>query len=58
MNVYFIIQDHVGGPLFNLFTAVNILLEKEPVDAITSDAKSSLSEDKLLRQKIDFKVGV
>ena len=56
-STHVIFQDHVGGPLFNLFTAINILLEKEPVDAITSDAKNSLSEDKLLRQKIDFKVG-
>ncbi|XP_066912178.1 plexin-A4-like isoform X2 [Clytia hemisphaerica] len=49
------LENHVGEPLFNLFTAINILLEKEPVDAITSDARNSLSEDKLLRQKIDFK---
>jgi len=49
------LEDTVGEPLFNLFSTINILLEKEPVDAITSDAKNSLSEDKLLRQKMDFK---
>ena len=49
-------KDLVGEPLFNLFTAINILLEKEPVDSVTSDARNSLSEDKLLRQKVDFKV--
>lgn len=30
-------------------------IEKGPVDSITSEAKYSLSEEKLIRQKIDYK---
>jgi plexin A len=30
-------------------------VDKGPVDAITSEARYSLSEEKLIRQSIDFK---
>ncbi|XP_057312654.1 plexin-A4-like isoform X2 [Hydractinia symbiolongicarpus] len=49
------LESHVGEPLFKLFAAIDIFLDKEPVDSITFDARNSLSEDKLLRQKIDYK---
>ena len=39
-----------------LFKAVKQQSEKGPVDAVTGEARYSLSEDKLLRQAIDFKV--
>ena len=42
--------------MFRLYSAITILLDKDPVDAITFDAKNSLSEDKLLRQNIEFRV--
>jgi plexin A len=48
------LEDHVGGPLYKLYSALNLLLDKEPIDAITCDARNSLSEDKLIRQKVDF----
>lgn len=31
-------------------------MEKGPIDALTSEAKYSLSEDKLIRQQLDFHV--
>ncbi|XP_047126643.1 plexin A3 isoform X2 [Hydra vulgaris] len=49
------LEGHVGQKLFKLFSAINIHLEKQPIDAITSEAKNSLSEDKFLRQTIEFK---
>ncbi|XP_065059283.1 plexin-A4-like isoform X3 [Rhopilema esculentum] len=48
------LQQRVGEPLFRLFTAIVSLLDKEPVDAIACEARNSLSEDRLLRQKVDF----
>ena len=39
-----------------LFKAVKQQVEKGPVDAVTGEARYSLSEDKLLRQAVDFKV--
>ncbi|XP_065668507.1 plexin A3 isoform X6 [Hydra vulgaris] len=49
------LEGHVGQKLFKLFSAINIHLEKQPIDAITFEAKNSLSEDKFLRQTIEFK---
>ena len=49
-------QNDAGEPLFMLFKAVKQQSEKGPVDAVTGEARYSLSEDKLLRQAIDFKV--
>ena len=39
-----------------LFKALKQQSEKGPVDAVTGEARYSLSEDKLLRQAVDFKV--
>ena len=41
--------------MFMLYKSIKHQTEKGPVDAITSEAKYSLSEDRLLREKIDFK---
>ena len=51
-------QDHAGAPLFILFKAVKRQLEKGPIDVITGEARNSLSEEKLLRQALDFKVSL
>ena len=49
-------QEHAGEPLFILYRAIKSQLEKGPVDVITGEARHSLSEEKLLRQKFDSKV--
>ena len=41
-----------------LYRAIKQQVDKGPVDALTSEAKYSLSEDKLIRQLIDYKVMV
>nr|CAD7396956.1 unnamed protein product [Timema cristinae] len=49
------LRECAGEPLFMLFRAVKQQVDKGPVDAITSEARYSLSEEKLIRQSIDFK---
>ena len=51
-------QECAGEPLFMLYRAIKQQVDKGPVDALTSEAKYSLSEDKLIRQLIDYKVMV
>ncbi|CAI8038569.1 Plexin-A4 [Geodia barretti] len=48
--------EHAGEPLFILFRAIKSQLEKGPVDVITGEARHSLSEEKLLRQKYECQV--
>ena len=46
----------MGQPLYLLFRAVKNRLEKGPIDVITEEARYSLSEQKLIRQKMDVEV--
>ena len=39
-----------------LYCAMKQQMEKGPIDAITGEARYSLSEDKLIRQQIDYKI--
>ena len=48
-------QECAGEPLFMLYGAIKQQVSKGPVDAITGEARYSLSEDKLLRQHINFR---
>lgn len=48
-------QDCAGEPLFMLYCAIKQQMEKGPIDAITGEARYSLSEDKLIRQQIEYK---
>lgn len=50
-----LMQECAGEPLFSLFCAIKQQMEKGPIDAITGEARYSLSEDKLIRQQIDYK---
>lgn len=38
-----------------LFCAIKQQMEKGPIDSITGEARYSLSEDKLIRQQIEYK---
>jgi len=48
-------QECAGEPLFMLYCAIKQQMEKGPIDAITGEARYSLSEDKLIRQQLDYK---
>lgn len=50
------LKECAGEPLYMLFRAVKGQVDKGPVDAITHEARYSLSEEKLIRQLIEFKV--
>lgn len=53
--LYKFMKECAGEPLYLLFRAMKQQVDKGPVDAITSEARYSLSEEKLIRQSIDFK---
>ena len=48
-------KECAGEPLFMLYCAIKQQMEKGPIDCITGEARYSLSEDKLIRQQIDYK---
>ena len=52
---YFILQDHAGKPLFMLYQAIKHQIEKGPVDALSGEARYSLSQERLLRLTVDAK---
>lgn len=52
--LYKFLRECAGEPLYMLFRAVKQQVDKGPVDAITSEARYSLSEEKLIRQSIEF----
>jgi plexin A len=41
-----------------LYQAIKQQTSKGPVDSVTSEARYSLSEDKLIRQQVDYKTMV
>merc|ERR1719189_2242587 len=45
-------KDYAGSSLFVLFKAIKFQIEKGPVDALTHDARYSMSEEKLLREQV------
>ncbi|XP_049625731.1 plexin-A2 [Suncus etruscus] len=49
------LKECAGEPLFMLYCAIKQQMEKGPIDAVTGEARYSLSEDKLIRQQIDYK---
>ncbi|XP_033218924.1 plexin-A4 [Belonocnema kinseyi] len=53
--LYKFMRECAGEPLYMLFRAMKQQVDKGPVDSITSEARYSLSEEKLIRQSIDFK---
>lgn len=50
--MYDYLKEYAGSSLFLLFKAIKHQIEKGLVDAITHDARYSLSEEKLLREQI------
>ncbi|XP_035376101.1 plexin-A2-like isoform X2 [Electrophorus electricus] len=49
------LKECAGEPLFMLYCAIKQQMEKGPIDAVTGEARYSLSEDKLIRQQIEYK---
>lgn len=56
--MYTYLKDYAGSSLFLLYKAIKHQVEKGPVDAVTHEARYSLSEDRLLREQIEHSVVV
>ncbi|CAH0774149.1 unnamed protein product [Bemisia tabaci] len=54
--MYKYLKDYAGSSLFLLYKAIKHQIEKGPVDALTHDARYSLSEERLLREQIEHSV--
>jgi plexin A len=52
--LYRFLRDCAGEHLFVLFQAIKQQVEEGPIDEITGEARYALSEDKLIRQQVDF----
>jgi plexin A len=53
--LYKFLRECAGEPLFLLYQAIKHQVNKGPVDVITSEARCSLSEEKLIRQSVEYK---
>lgn len=51
--MYHYLKEYAGSSLFVLFKAIKHQIEKGLVDAITHDARYSLSEERLLRENVE-----
>lgn len=51
-----LMQGSAGESLYMLLLAIKHQVDRGPVDALTGDAKYSLSEDRLIRQQIDYRL--
>ncbi|XP_055371957.1 plexin-B isoform X2 [Condylostylus longicornis] len=54
--MYDYLKEYAGSSLFLLFKAIKHQIEKGLVDAVTNDARYSLSEERLLREQIEHSV--
>ncbi|XP_044257639.1 plexin-B isoform X2 [Tribolium madens] len=54
--MYYYLKEYAGSSLFLLFKAIKHQIEKGLVDAITHDARYSLSEERLLREQVEHSV--
>ena len=50
------LQEKASMLLFMVYKAIKVQVEQDPINAITNEARYSLSEDKLLRQSIEYNV--
>src|SRR5207248_9307033 len=50
------IADTSARPMFLLLKALKQQIEKGPIDAVTHDARYSLSEERLLREQINYNI--
>ncbi|XP_054164068.1 plexin-B-like [Oppia nitens] len=52
--MYKYINEVAGSSLFLLFNAIKHQIEKGPIDYVTHDSRYSLSEERLLREQVDY----
>lgn len=52
--LYKFLHECAGEPLYMMYRAIKHQVDKGPVDLITHEARYSLSEEKLIRQQIEY----
>ena len=53
--LYKFLKECAGDPMYLLFQAIKHQVDKGPVDQVTHEARYSLSEEKLIRQTLEYK---
>ena len=53
--LYKFLHECAGDPLYMLYCAIKHQVDKGPVDLISHEARYSLSEEKLIRQQIEYR---
>jgi len=53
--LYKFLHECAGEPLFMLYQAIKHQVNKGPVDHVTHEARYSLSEEKLIRQQVEYR---
>ena len=53
--LYKFLHECAGEPLYMLYHAIKHQVDKGPVDYVTFEARYSLSEEKLIRQQIEYR---
>ncbi|XP_047438913.1 plexin-B1 isoform X2 [Mugil cephalus] len=53
--LYAFLRDSAGESLYMLFRAIKHQVDKGPVDAVTSKAKYTLNDNRLLREDVEYK---
>lgn len=53
--LYKFLKESAGEPSYLLYRAIKHQVDKGPVDMCTSEARYSLSEEKLIRQSVEYK---
>merc|ERR1712223_1840837 len=54
--LYKFLHECAGEPLYMLYCAIKHQIDKGPVDMVSHEARYSLSEEKLIRQQIEYHV--
>ena len=52
--LYKFLKECAGDPMYLLYRAIKHQVDKGPVDCVTHEARYSLSEEKLIRQSVDY----
>ncbi len=53
--LYKFLHECAGEPLYMLFCAIKHQVDKGPVDNVSHEARYSLSEEKLIRQQVEYR---
>ncbi|XP_027625116.1 plexin-B1 [Tupaia chinensis] len=53
--LYAFLRDSVGEPLYMLFRGIKHQVDKGPVDSVTGKAKYTLSDNRLLREDVEYR---